>query len=104
MFQFPAPHAPGMTYVPIFPSTVPSWFGGVNSGPMMSESASASARSRISGVKSIRSSGVTPWRSKAGGRLGIGCVGEVASPGTVDCGTSTSSIGHTGSPVRRSKV
>ena len=47
---------------------------------------------------------VTPCRSNAGGLVGNGCVGCVRSPGTVDCGTGRSSIGHTGAPVRRSKT
>ena len=73
-------------------------------GAKMSESAIASAWALNSGVKSIRSSSVTPCRSNGGGLVGKGCVGEVYSPGTVDCGTGRSSIGQTGSPVSRSKA
>ena len=47
---------------------------------------------------------VTPWRSNAGGLVGNGCVGDVFSPGTVDCGTGRSSIGHTGLPFVRSST
>ena len=57
-----------------------------------------------SGVKSIRSSSVTPWRSNGAGLVGNGCVGDVFSPGTSDCGTGRSSIGQTGGPVTRSKT
>ena len=33
--------------------------------------------------------------------VGIGCVGEYHSPGTLPCGTGRSSIGQIGSPVSR---
>ncbi len=36
----------------------------------------------ISSVKSTRSSSWTVWRSKGGGLIGNGCVGDVFSPGT----------------------
>ena len=55
-------------------------------------------------MKSIRFSTVAPWRSNAGGFVGNGCVGEVASPGVFDCGTGRSSIGQIGSPVTRSNA
>ena len=65
----------------------------------------ACACARSSGVKSIRSSGILrKLRAYAGGLVGKGCVGEVFSPGTSDCGTGRSSIGHTGCPVTRSKT
>ena len=64
----------------------------------------SSAAARSSGVKSIRSSTVTPCRSNGGGLVGNGCVGDVCSPGVFDCGTGRSSIGHTGCPVTRSKT
>ena len=35
---------------------------------------------------------------------GTGCVGEVHSPGTMDCRTLRSSMGQTGSPVARSNT
>ena len=41
---------------------------------------------------------------EGGGFVGNGCVGDVCSPGTVDCGTGRSSIGHTGLPVARSNT
>src|SRR5881628_3773713 len=44
-----------------------------------------SACCRNAGVKSIKSSTVIPWRSKAGGFVGNGCVGEVHSPWTSVC-------------------
>src|SRR5579863_2365821 len=63
------------------------------------------ACARISGVKSIRSSGTRMLlRQYATGLVGYGCVGEVFSPGTVDCGTGRSSIGQIGLPVMRSKT
>src|SRR4029078_10313869 len=46
-------------------------------------------------------SSVDDW---AGGVVGGVCVGDVFSPGTSDCGTARSSIGHTGWPVTRSKT
>ena len=42
--------------------------------------------------------------STAGGRVGIGWVGEYHSPGTFPARTGTSGIGHTGSPVSRSST
>ncbi len=45
-----------------------------------------------------------PCRSNAGGFVGKGCVGDERSPGTVDCGTGRSSIGHTGRPLVRSST
>ena len=47
---------------------------------------------------------MTPCWSNAGGLVGNGCVGDVRSPGTVDCATGRSSIGQTGSPVARSNT
>ena len=43
-------------------------------------------------------------RANGAGLVGNGCVFAVCSPGTVDCGTGRSSIGHTGLPVARSKT
>src|SRR5579862_1690704 len=65
---------------------VPRSDGGVNSGPCTYCLMNACASRRSWGVKSVRSASVTPWRSKAGGLVGKGCVGEVCSPGTLDCG------------------
>jgi hypothetical protein len=45
-----------------------------------------------------------PWLSKGAGFVGNGCVGDVFSPGTVDCGTGRSTIGQIGSPVSRSST
>ena len=46
-----------------------------------------------------------PWYSNGAGRVGKGCVGQTTSPGmSVSVGTGRSSIGHTGSPVTRSKT
>ncbi len=70
----------------------------------MNFSRTASASCLNSGVKSTTSSFVSPCRSNGAGFVGIGCVGELFSPGTVDFGTGRSSIGHTGLPVTRSKT
>src|SRR5437667_290616 len=78
--------------------------GGGTTGPVTYFLTTSIASARSSGVKSIRSSIVTPWRSKAGGLVGNGCVGDAFSPGTVDAGTGRSSIGHTGLPVTRSST
>ena len=64
----------------------------------------STASARSSGVKSIRSSIDTPWRSYAGGLVGNGCVGEYHSPGTSPFATGRSSIGQTGWPVTRSNT
>ncbi len=101
--QFAPPVMFGSIRVPRLPS-VPATIGGVNSGPSLYSDAIFSASAFSSGVKSIRSSSVTPWRSNGGGLVGNGCVAAVRSPGTSDCGTGRSSIGHTGRPVARSKT
>src|SRR5690349_4978633 len=56
------------------------------------------------GVKSIRSSGRMYVRAYGGGLVGIGCVGDVHSPGMSVCGTATSGIGQIGCPVMRSNT
>src|SRR5437899_10467855 len=63
-----------------------------------------SASLRIFGVKSIRSAVFTPCRSYAGGLVGKGCVGQVLSPLTLDCGTGRSSMGQIGFPVTLSNT
>ena len=78
--------------------------GGVKIGPITNCFASSRACARSSGVKSMRSSSVSPLRENGAGLVGNGCVGAACSPGTVDCGTGRSSIGHTGLPVTRSKT
>ena len=78
--------------------------GGVNIGPERYCRNISRASARSSGVKSIRSSSVMPCRSNGAGFVGNGCVGASRSPGTSDGGTGRSSIGHTGSPVTRSKT
>ena len=64
----------------------------------------STARRRSSGVKSMRSSTPMPCWSNGGGFVGNGWVAAVTSPGTSDCGTGRSSMGHTGSPVARSST
>ncbi len=49
----------------------------------------------------MRSSSLKPCRSKGGGLVGKGWVGEVHSPGTSVWGTGRSSMGQMGSPVSR---
>src|SRR5437667_9216683 len=78
--------------------------GGVKIGPILYRSAVFSASARSSGVKSIRSSIDTPWRSYAGGLVGNGCVAEYHSPGTSPLGTARSSMGQIGRPVARSNT
>src|SRR5436190_13731259 len=56
----------------------------------------SSAVARSAGVKSIRSSTVTCVRAYGGGIVGIGCVGDVFSPGMSLCGTAFSGIGQIG--------
>ena len=85
------------------PSTLP--IGGVKSGPSRKSATASTAIWRISGVKSTRSSMVTPWYSKGGGFVGNGWVGDSTSPSrSVSVSTGRSSIGQTGSPVTRSKT
>src|SRR3954452_17805737 len=50
------------------------------------------------------SAAVIFWRAKGGGRVGIGCVGQVFSPGMSLFGTGRSSIGQSGFPFTRSKT
>src|SRR5690242_15054016 len=50
-------------------------------------------------AKGLMSFSVKLSRANGGGLLGKGCVGELNSPGTSDCGTGRSSTGHRGSPV-----
>src|SRR6266508_2839691 len=78
--------------------------GGVYKGPCPYLRRIASASRRSSGVKSIRSSTERPCRSNGAGFVGKGWVSELLSPGTVDCGTLRSSMGHIGFPVTRSKT
>src|SRR5437867_11493355 len=78
--------------------------GGVKIGPSLYSEVNFTASARSAGVKSIRSSIETPWRSKAGGLVGNGCVAEYHSPGTSPLGTARSSIGQIGRPVARSKT
>src|SRR6266550_9187686 len=93
--QFEPPVACGDINVPSGPG---HWLttGGVKIGPSLYFDARVTASARSCGVKSIRSSIVTPWRSNAGGFVGNGCVGEYHSPGTSPFGTGRSSMGHTG--------
>ena len=45
-----------------------------------------------------------PCSLNGGGVAGNGCVGQASSPATSLGGTGRSSIGHTGTPVTRSKT
>ncbi len=74
--------------------------------PSLREFASSSriAACSASVAYGLMSFSVKDWRAKAGGLVGKGWVGELHSPGTSDCGTGRSSMGHIGSPVTRSKT
>src|SRR6185436_12287647 len=98
-YEPPGQFAPFGTYsVPILPS-YPLVIGGVKSGPILYCETIFSASALIAGVKSITSSMRKPCRSKGGGLVGNGCVGEYHSVGTAPTSTGRSSIGHTGWPV-----
>src|SRR5712691_2242746 len=56
----------------------------------------SSACACSAGVNSITSFVLTYVREYAGGLLGLGCVGEVHSPGMSVCGTGVSTIGQIG--------
>ena len=47
---------------------------------------------------------VNDCRANGAGLVGNGCVGQLFSPGTSDCGTGRSSIGKIGWPVLRSNT
>src|SRR6185295_11619743 len=79
--QLAPPTEPGTAIVPRVPSGAPMTDGGVQSeGERRYGLMASSACARSSGVKSIRSLTVMPWRSNAGGFVGYGCVGDVRSP------------------------
>src|SRR5262249_48404422 len=101
--QFVPPDAVPIVSVPNGPSILLS-VGGVNNGPRWYWEAMVFARSRSSGVKSIRSSMATPLRLYACGFVGMGCVSEYHSPATLPASTFRSSIGQTGFPVTRSNT
>src|SRR5207237_1212760 len=98
----PPPHPappiePGMTTVPLVD-------GGVNNGPVTYGASASRARALISGVKSMTSSGPNPCLANGAGLLGIGWVGDEASPGTSLRPTGRSKIGQIETPVTRSKT
>src|SRR5713226_8554436 len=101
--QFVPPLAVPSVSVAKGPSTLLST-GGVYTGPILYFAIIVCARSRIAGVKSIRSLIEIPLRLYAGGLVGNGCVGAYHSPGTVPFSTGFSTIGHTGFPVTRSST
>src|SRR4051812_48160128 len=79
--QFDPPLVAPREIVPIGPSALLTT-GGVKMGPSLYRCAKAAPCALSSGVKSIRSSSVTPFLAYASGLLGVGCVGEYHSPGT----------------------
>ena len=83
---------------------VPRSLGGVKSGPKSCALTISRASALRDGVKSMRSSGRKPCRSKGLGQEGMGCVEALCSPGMVDGGTGVSTMGHIGVPVTRSKT
>ena len=95
--QLAPPPQPGTTKLPCSD-------GGRNNGPMRTSARRFNARSRSLGVKSIRSSSLTPCSSNGGGQVGNGCVGDACSPSKSLFGTGRSSMGHSGVPVTRSKT
>src|SRR5262249_62392072 len=95
-----------VTMAPRVPLASPSTPGAHGDSTTLYGLRRSTAFCRSSGVKSIRSSGtllrkLRAYRNPSGGN---GCVGDVFSPGTSDCGTGLSSIGHTGCPVTRSNT
>ncbi len=78
--------------------------GGVKSGPVRAVSNSSVQVRFESGVTVVSCSRVIDCRTSGGGRVGIGCVGDAASPGTVLAGTGRSSTGKRGWPVTRSST
>src|SRR5262252_8385817 len=78
--QFAPPVAAGRISVARGPSHLLTT-GGVKIGPILYFETNSTASWWSCGVKSIRSSSDTPCRSKAGGLVGKGCVGEYHSPG-----------------------
>src|SRR6267142_6007917 len=101
--QFVPPAVVAMVSAASGPSTLLTT-PGRNIEPSLYRDTMRRASALRSGVKLIRSSTPTDCRAYAGGLVGNGCVGDVFSPGTSDCGTGRSSIGHTGWPVTRSKT
>src|ERR1700687_4900769 len=98
--QFVPPAVVPMVSDAIGPSTLLT-LPGRNIGPSLKRETACLASAFNSGVKSMRSPRPTDCRAYAGGLVGNGCVGDVFSPGTSDCGTGRSSIGKIGSPGPR---
>src|SRR5688572_14209785 len=89
---------------PLWPGiwTEPRRLGGVNSPSLRQPlKASLSTCCSAAGMCGLMSRSVNDCLANAGGLVGTGCVGDDHSPGTSDCGTGRSSIGHSGSPVLR---
>ncbi|MBK9252710.1 MAG: hypothetical protein IPM70_12855 [Proteobacteria bacterium] len=55
-------------------------------------------------MRLLRSASLTPRRLKGSGRVGIGCVGEVTSPGTSLCGTGRWTMATRATPLTRSNT
>src|SRR5262245_41807248 len=96
--QFAPPLCPGNSIEPLR-------LGGVKT-PSLREFLSCSRTLACSsGVRyGLMSFSVNDCRANGGGIVGIGCVGDVTSPGTSVCGTDFSSIGQIGLPVTRSST
>src|SRR5204863_9595022 len=94
--QFTPPTLPGT-------AIVPSTDGGVKILPPCRVAIFDRQPSRSSGVNPQASSGVILCGTR-GGKLDIGCVGQVFTPGTLLCGTGRSSTGWSGLPVSRSSA
>jgi hypothetical protein len=92
---------------PLWPGIemLPRMLGGVKSPSLRAlRTLAFIASSSAGGRNGLTSFSVNDWRANGAGLVGNGCVGQLASPGTSDCGTGRSSIGNTGSPVLRSNT
>ena len=105
LFQLPLPQTPGRIRLPRLPPGEKSATeGGVNSGPVTKWLTAATASACIAGVNAVNSASVTSVGLTGGNCVENGWVGDVCSPGTVDCGTGISTIGQIASPVLRSST
>src|SRR5260370_35242066 len=96
-----APAAPCQLAPPLTEGSISVGFSrdaGLYTGPNRYFFAMASASAFSSDVKSIRSFSLMPSGSNGAGLVGNGCVADVFSPGTADCGTGRPTIGRPGWP------
>src|SRR4029079_19013009 len=93
----PPPSNPGKIHEP-------SLLGGVNIFSYFTFLYFSSISACASGEMLVTSSIVNFCRANGSGKVGMGCVGHVSSPGSASRGTALSSMGNTGLPVIRSKT